>query len=120
MREGEAPQARVSRIGLLPHFARSCVAVSGVLPLALRMRLIASPVEPAHDPGRFRCVLTEMRAMVCGTLCVLDVVWNAGVERVCLTGGRITVWPRPRFCQIGFQNTLGLPIKIVEQMFKIL
>ena len=26
----------------------------------------------------------------------------------CLPG-----WPRPRFCQIGFQNTLGLPIMIV-------
>ena len=48
---GGAPQASVSCFGLLPLVGRSCVATS-VLPLALRMRLLASSVEPAHVPRR--------------------------------------------------------------------
>ena len=48
---GGGPQASVSCFGLLALVGRSCVATS-VLPLAHRMRLLASSVEPAHDPGR--------------------------------------------------------------------
>ena len=51
-----------------------------VLPLTPRMRLLASPVQADHALGRIRCALAEMCAMVCGMLCVSDVVWNTGVE----------------------------------------
>ena len=49
---GGGPQASVPCFGLLPLVGRSCVATS-VLALALRTRLLASSVEPAHNLGRF-------------------------------------------------------------------
>ena len=84
LREGGTPQARprVSRIGLLPSTLWSFVCCDSVLPLAPRMQLLASPVQAAHALGRIRCALAEMRAMVCGMLCVSGVVWNTGVERL--------------------------------------
>ena len=51
LREGGAPQPRVSPIGLLPLFGRSCVAT---VCCGLRFGCDCSPAlwEPAHDPGR--------------------------------------------------------------------
>ena len=79
LREGGTPQARprVSRIGLLPSTLWSFVCCDSVLPLAPRMRLLASPVQAAHDPlGGFdalllRCVRSYAACcafrMLCGT-----------------------------------------------------
>ena len=49
---------------------------------ALRSAALASPVELAHDLGRFGHLLSEMRTMVCGMLRGSAVVWGAGLVTV--------------------------------------
>ena len=83
LREGGTPQARprVSRIGLLPSTLWSFVCCDSVLPLAPRMRLLASPWRQPMILGGFDALLLRcVRWYQCGMLCVSDVVWNTGVE----------------------------------------
>ena len=61
----------------------SCGVIRWLL-VARPMHVLASPVEPAHGLGRFRCVRAEVRAMVYVMFCGSVVLWNAGVRGACL------------------------------------
>ena len=50
-----------------------------MLLVARLLLVLPGPVESAHDLGRFGCVLAELRAMVCGMVCVSVALLNGCV-----------------------------------------
>ena len=52
-----------------------------MLLVARLLLVLPSTMDPAHDLGRFGCVLAELRAMVCGMCGGLLALLNAGVRR---------------------------------------
>ena len=57
-----------------------CFLLAPAAVCALPILFPVSPLEPAHDFGRFGCVLAELRAMVCGMSGGLLALLNAGVR----------------------------------------
>ena len=57
-----------------------CASAIRSLLVARPMHVLASTMEPAHDLGRFECILAELRAMVCGMCGGLLALLNVGVR----------------------------------------
>ena len=58
----------------------ACAPVVACGASLLVLLVLPSTMEPAHDLGRFGCVLAELRAMVCGMCGGLLALLNAGVR----------------------------------------
>ena len=69
----------------------ACAPVVACGASLLVLLVLPSTMEPAHDLGRFGCVLAELRAMVCGMCGGLLALLNAGVR-----GARLLLAVRER------------------------